>query len=71
MADLGTTATGRDIVAALRKRLSTAGHVLSDVQYLILMLDIMKVVQTDSANAVTDAGTELGNNPQRPFHKDN
>ena len=70
MANLASTQTGMDIVAALRKRLETTGHILSDSQYHTLMIDIMAVINTDSANATTHATSEIAAHPVRPFTKD-
>ena len=70
MANLGSTATGLDIVAALRKRLETTGHILTDSQLHTLMLDVMNVINTDSANATSHASTELAAHPVRPFAKE-
>ncbi len=70
MANLATTQTGLDILAALRKRLETGGHTLTDSQYHTLMIDVMNVINTDSANATTHAATEIVAHPVRPFVKE-
>ena len=70
MANLASTQTGMDIVAALRKRLETTGHLLNDSQLHTLMLDVMNTINTDAANATSHAATELANHPVRPFQKE-
>lgn len=70
MANLGTTQTAIDIVAALRKRLETEGHLLTDSQLHTLMLDVMVTINTDAANVLAHATTEIANHPQRPFAKE-
>ena len=70
MANLGSTATGQDIVAALRKRLETQGHLLTDSQLHTLMLDVMGVITTDTANTLAHAISEIASHPARPFVKE-
>lgn len=62
-----TTASAIDIFNALQKRLTTQAHQLSDAQLLTLTVDVMNVINTDSANVVTHAGQEIAVNPVRPF----
>lgn len=61
------TGTANDIRTALQKRLSTQAHQLSATQLDTLTIDVMNVINTDIANAGTDATTELSKNPVRPF----
>lgn len=70
MANLASTPTGLDIVAALRKRLSTQGFQLTDSQLHTLMVDVMVVINTDSVNATSNATSEIAAHPQRPFAKE-
>lgn len=69
MANLASTATGLDIIAALRKRLEGNGHLLSDSEYTTLLIDIMTIINTDSGNVLAHATSEVGSNKQRPFQK--
>lgn len=70
MANLASTQTGLDIIAALRKRLETNGHLLTDSQYTTLLVDIMTVINADSANVLAHALAEAAANRQRPFAKE-
>ncbi len=70
MANLGGSATAQDLVAALRKRLETQGHLLTDSQLHTLMLDVMAVVNADSGNVLAHATSEIASHPQRPFAKE-
>ena len=63
------TATGVDVFNAIQKRLNVQGHFLSDRELLTLTVDIMNVINTDSANAVAHAATEIGANKVRPFQR--
>ena len=63
------TATGVDIFNAIQKRLVTQGHVISDREVLTLTVDVMNVINTDSANAVAHAATEIASNKVRPFQR--
>jgi len=62
-----TTATGLDLFNALQKRLSTQAHILTEAQLLTLVIDVMNVANSDSANVVTHAAQEIAVNPVRPF----
>jgi len=61
------TATANDIKAAVKKRLSTQAHFLTEGQLDTLVVDIMNVINTDSASAVSHAATESTQNPARVF----
>lgn len=61
------TATGQDIFAALTKRLAVQSHLLSDREILTLTVDVMNVINTDAANVVAHAATEIATNKVRPF----
>jgi len=70
MANLGSTATAQDIVATLRKRLETQGHLLTDAQLHTLMLDVMVTITADAGNVLAHAASEVAGHPQRPFQKE-
>jgi hypothetical protein len=67
---LPSTATGVDIFNALKTRLSTQGFLFTDGQILTLVVDVMNVCNTDSANVVAHSATEIGKNPVRPFKRE-
>lgn len=64
-----STQTGQDLFAAIQKRLNVQGHFPSDREILTLVVDVMNVINTDSANAVSHAATEIGKNPVRQFQR--
>ena len=64
---MAVTQTGTDLMAAIQKRLQSQGIRQPDDQRMSLMLDIMNTINVDSADVLSDAVTELANNPQRPF----
>ncbi len=61
------TGTGKDVRAAILKRLTGNGYFLTDNQLDTLSIDVMDVVNTDSANAISHATNELASNPKRKF----
>lgn len=67
MAEKGITATMQDMAAALRKRLVTQGVALSETQLHTLAIDCINVVSVHTADATSNASTELVVNKVRPF----
>lgn len=67
---LPSTTTGVDVFNALKKRLISQGFAPTDGQILTLVIDVMNVCNTDSANVVTHAATEISKNLIRPFTRE-
>jgi hypothetical protein len=61
-----STVTGQAMLVAFKKRISSRGGKVEGEQLQALVIDSMAVISSNSATAVSDAATELVNNPQRP-----
>jgi hypothetical protein len=62
-----STQFGVDVYNAIKKRTQSQGAKLEPEQIQTLALDIMATVNSDSSFAISQALTEIANNPQRPF----
>lgn len=65
-----STSTGVDLFNAIKKRMTSQGFAPTDGQILTLVVDVMNVCNTDSANVVSHAATEIGKNLVRPFTRE-